>query len=224
MMLHTLTVRPDRTACVRPLGLVAGTHGTDAVALDLPAEWEGLDVSVSFEGSGAVVAPAPLADGTWPVPWEVVAKPGAVRVRVEGRRDGILLAHALTDAPMRAAESGAPVDASSPTDPTESELQGAKREALAAAGEARDAAERALAARITSAVAETLPPGSAATAEAVGNTLRLGIPQGEKGERGDADFGILYVEGGDLYAAYTSEVNDYEFTLDGADLEVSLNG
>ena len=220
MKTHILTVR-DRRASTSTREMVQGTVGEDRVVLDLDAEWEGLDLSVTFIGAGRTVAPAPNSGGTYTVPWECLAEAGQLRAVVEGRRGSDLLAHATMVTPWRVLPRDVPDGPADPSDPTVDELQAAKAGALEAAETARDAAEKVLASRITGAVAETLPPSSAATAEVVGNELRLGIP---KGETGGADFGILHVDGGDLYATYTSEIDKYEFALSGAELEVSLVG
>lgn len=142
MLVHTITVR-ERRATVDEPRMVQGTANEDRVRLDLDAEWDGLDASVTFEGAGQKLSPARGVDGAFPVPWEVLAEPGAVYVAVEGRSGTELLAHATMDRPMRVLPSMSPVNSVGPEDPTVTELQGAKRDALAAAESANDAATKA---------------------------------------------------------------------------------
>lgn len=199
MRTHVLRVG-RRFAESDDLDLVRGTQASDALRLALDAEWSGLDVSVTFFGSDTKVTPGPEADGTYVFPWEVLTSPGPVEVAVEGRADGVLLAHAAMRVPFRCRESLSPAVATGPEDPTVTELQAAKRDALAA--------------RITAAVADTLPPGSGATAQLVqgtdGQTLVLGIPSVK------ADFATFSV-GDDmmLAARYTDGLKEIIFALDG---------
>lgn len=209
MRTHALHVRGRVADCEDRL-LVRGSVGEDVVSLDLDGEWDGLVLSVVFRGCGHTVAPARNVDGTYTVPWEVMARPCSVRVGVEGRtEEGTLLATAMLDPPMRVVDSLAPADSLQDADPTITEMQQARLEAL-------EAAEAARASRITEASAETLPPGSDATAglEQLGDhaALRLGIP---RGERGDCDFAAFEV-GDDmvLSAHYTDDDAEIGFALD----------
>lgn len=139
---HTLTVRGREATC-SDLELVQGTVMEDAVRLDLDGEWDGLDVTIAFFGSGRVVSPAANGDGTYTVPWEVLKDAGAVYVGVEGRRDGRLLAHARMERPLVVRPSMSPIHAVSPHDPTVTDLQAARDAALEAARRANEAADKA---------------------------------------------------------------------------------
>lgn len=134
MRTHTLTVRERRAEC-DGLDLVQGSVGCDAVALDLDAEWDGLAVTVAFEGSGVKRTAAKGPDG-YVVPWECLAEPGAVHAAVEGRSDGVLLKHASMARPFRCLRSMDAGGATAPGDPTESEWR-------RLAEECREAAEHA---------------------------------------------------------------------------------
>lgn len=134
MRTHVLTVRGRRAEC-SDLDLVQGSVGCDAVALDLDSEWDGLTVTVAFEGSG-VVRTASKGDGGYVVPWECLAEPGVVHVGVEGRSRGTLLKHASMTRPFRCLRSMDAGEATAPGDPTESEWR-------RLAEECREAAEHA---------------------------------------------------------------------------------
>lgn len=211
MRTHVIRVRGRAAGCDDRM-LVRGTVGEDRVELDLDGEWEGLELSVAFSGCGHVIAPARNSDGTYTVPWEVMTRPCTVRVGVEGRStEGTLLAHAMLDPPMRVLDSLAPAPSVQDTDPTLTEMQQARAEALAAAAEAR-------AGIVREAAAETLAPGSPATARLAqaegGQRLELGIP---KGERGDCDFAAFEVgEDMVLSAHYTDDDAEIAFSLDEA--------
>ncbi len=78
MKKRTLIVR-GREAYSTDTRLVQGTVGQDCVALELDEEWRGLDVTVAFEHeTGERRTPAKNPDGTYTVPWECLAKTGAV--------------------------------------------------------------------------------------------------------------------------------------------------
>lgn len=140
MRTHVLRVS-RRSARCDDLVLVQGTVGEDRVVLALDEEWAGLEVSVAFMGCGAKVSPAAGHDGTYVVPWEVMERPGAVSVAVEGRADGVVLRHATMERPFVVRPSCGAGDSTTPAEPTETELQAAAREAREAAEDARDAAE-----------------------------------------------------------------------------------
>lgn len=106
--------------------------------------------------------------------------------------------------------------------------------------EVREATAKALESRIIHAEAETLEPGSDATASLVPESgaqcLRLGIPRGdagdkgdrgekgEKGDRGDADYGVLNIDDdGYLNAHYNTDKPSIRFELDGNDLRTVLD-
>lgn len=140
MRTHVLRVS-RRSARCDDLVLVQGTVGEDRVVLELDDEWSGLEVSVAFLGSGEKVSPAAGHDGAYIVPWEVMERPGAVSVAIEGRADGVVLRHATMERPFVVRPSCGAGDSTTPSEPTETELQAAAREAREAAGDARDAAE-----------------------------------------------------------------------------------
>lgn len=214
MILHMMEVK-GRCATVDNAMLVQGTVQEDFVAVTCDGEWDGLDLTLTFEGGGTKVTPARLYDGTWPVPWEVLQKaPTAVFAILEGRADGVLLAHATMADPFVVERSRRSADSEQPYDPTRTDLQAARDEALAAAATARASA-------IVDADANTLAPDEAATATLEqtedGQKIVLGIP---KGDRGDCDFATFDIEDGELAAYYTTDHNNITFALDGAELEV----
>ena len=177
MRTHIGTIR-NRELTIDDLSLVAGTVGEDALTLDCDEEWGGLSVTVAFIGDNHTVAPA-YVDGAWPVPWECIQHPGKVYVVVEGRdSDGRVLAHATMARPMTCRSSGTPIVASSPTDPTVTELTQARLDA-------ENATAKALESAITAVTVSTLDAGADATAALVagtdGQTLALGIPRGAQG-------------------------------------------
>lgn len=134
MRIHHVEVR-DRRADCDDLDLVQGSVGCDAVALELDAEWDGLAVTVAFEGSGVMRAASKGPDG-YVVPWECLAEPGAVRVGIEGRADGVLLKHANMARPFRCLRSMDAGEATAPGDPTESEWRRLAEECREAAAHA----------------------------------------------------------------------------------------
>lgn len=136
MRTHTLTVRGRRAEC-SDLDLVQGSVGCDAVALDLDDEWDGLAVTVAFEGSGVARTADKCPEG-YVVPWECLAEPGAVHVGVEGRSQGVLLKHASMARPFRCLRSmdSDAATAPAPGDPTESEWRLLAEECREAAGRA----------------------------------------------------------------------------------------
>lgn len=134
MRTHTLTVRSRRAEC-DDLDLVQGSVGCDAVALDLDEEWDGLAVTVAFEGSGVKRTAAKGPDG-YVVPWECMAEPGAVHAAVEGRRGATLLKHASMARPFRCLRSMDAGGATAPGDPTESEWRALAEECREAAAHA----------------------------------------------------------------------------------------
>lgn len=134
MRVHLVKVR-DRRADCDDLDMVQGSVGCDAVALDLDAEWDGLAVTVAFEGSGAMRTASKGPDG-YVVPWECLAEPGAVRVGIEGRAHGVLPKHANMARPFRCLRSMDAGEATAPGDPTESEWRRLAEECREAAGHA----------------------------------------------------------------------------------------
>lgn len=215
MRTHVLTVA-ERDISTDDRFLVRGTANEDACRLVLDDEWKGLTVHLTFEGSGEKVTPA-VKDGECIVPWEVLQQAGEVTAYAVGLADGTVLAHAKMSKPFVVVDSDTD-DNVKPTDPSLSEYQQALVDVNAATA-------RALESRITHAEAETLPEGSDATANLVpeggAQCLRLGIP---KGDRGDADYGILDIDDdGYLNAHYTTDKPSIRFELDGNDLRTVLD-
>lgn len=215
MRTHVLTVA-ERGISTDDRLLVRGTANEDTCRLVLDDEWNGLTVHLTFEGSGEKVTPA-VRDGECIVPWEVLQQAGEVTAYAVGLEDGTILAHAKMDKPFVVVDSDTD-DGVKPTDPSLSEYQQALVDVKAATA-------KALESRIIHAEAETLDPGSDATANLVpeggAQCLRLGIP---KGDRGDADYGILDIDdGGYLNAHYTTDKPSIRFELDGNDLRTVLD-
>lgn len=215
MRTHVLTVS-ERDVSTDDRLLVRGTANEDTCRLVLDDEWKGLTVHLTFEGSGEKVTPA-VKDGECIVPWEVLQQTGEVKAYAVGLADGTVLAHAKMSKPFVVVDSVTD-DNVKPTDPSLSEYQ----QALV---DVKDAMAKALESRIIHAEADTLDPGSDATANLVpeggAQCLRLGIP---KGDRGDSDFGILDIDDdGYLNAHYTTDKPSIRFELDGNDLRTVLD-
>lgn len=173
MVTHTVTVR-SRRASVDVRELVSGTVRTDRIVLDLDREWDGTDVTVTVTGSGVSVSPMRESDGSYTIPWECTAKPGAVRVAVEGSRDGAKLLHAVMERPMVCVQ-GAEEQGQGPSDPTPTELQQLVDEAKAGMIKSAE----------VSALAPEQPPTAQVVADGEHSKLVLCIPRGERGERGE---------------------------------------
>lgn len=143
MRTHTLRVRGRAVECDDPV-LVQGTVEADSVRLDLDEEWRGFDVTVAFAADTERRTPAKNPDGTYTVPWECLAKTGAVRAVVEGRgENGEVLKHARMERPFRVLASDAAQDAPATGEPTKTEWMRLAEEAEAAAEEAEAAAKEA---------------------------------------------------------------------------------
>lgn len=223
MVEHVLQVKGRDIAADNRL-LYQGTANADIVRLVLDDEWKGLTAVLTFEGSGKTVSPARNGDGTYTVPWEVMTEAGTVKAKVEGTDGNKVLLHAVMSKPfiVQATDGTTAVPAESETIISE-----AVRKADEAAAKANEAAEKAGECIITEAEAETLDPGSKATAglEKIegGQKLKLGIPKGEKGDRGDCDYGILDIDdAGYLNAYYTTETPAIRFEMEGNDLRSVL--
>ena len=140
MRTHTLRVRGRAVEC-DDLVLVQGTVEADSVRLDLDEEWTGLDVTVAFVSDSERRTPAKNHDGTYTVPWECLAKTGAVRAVVEGRSEnGEVLKHARMERPFRVLASDAAQDAPESGEPTKTEWMQLADDAKAAAKTANEAA------------------------------------------------------------------------------------
>lgn len=140
MIVHTLRVRGRAVEC-DDLALVQGTVGQDCVRLELDEEWTGLDVTVAFIADAERRTPAKNHDGTYTVPWECLAKTGAVRAVVEGRgENGEVLKHARMERPFRVLASDEAQDAPESGEPTKTEWMQLAEDARAATNAANDAA------------------------------------------------------------------------------------
>ena len=140
MRTHTLRVRGRAVEC-DDLALVQGTVGQDCVRLELDEEWTGLDVTVAFIADAERRTPAKNHDGTYTVPWECLAKTGAVRAVVEGRgENGEVLKHARMERPFRVLASDEAQDAPESGEPTKTEWMQLAEDARAATNAANDAA------------------------------------------------------------------------------------
>lgn len=140
MRVHTLRVRGRAVEC-DDLALVQGTVGQDCVRLELDEEWTGLDVTVAFIADAERRTPAKNHDGTYTVPWECLAKTGAVRAVVEGRgENGEVLKHARMERPFRVLASDEAQDAPESGEPTKTEWMQLAEDARAATNAANDAA------------------------------------------------------------------------------------
>lgn len=140
MRTHTLRVRGRAVEC-DDLVLVQGTVEADSVRLDLDEEWRGLDVTVAFAADTERRTPAQNQDGTYTVPWECLAKTGAVRAVVEGRgENGEVLKHARMERPFRVLASDEAQDAPESGEPTKTEWMQLAEDARAATNAANDAA------------------------------------------------------------------------------------
>lgn len=144
MRVHTLRVRGRAVEC-DDLALVQGTVGQDCVRLELDEEWTGLAVTVAFVSDSERRTPAKNHDGTYTVPWECLAKTGAVRAVVEGRgENGEVLKHARMERPFRVLASDAAQDAPESGEPTKTEWMQLADDARDAAKTANDAAAEVL--------------------------------------------------------------------------------
>lgn len=191
MRKHTISIR-DRRATVDDRLLVSGTWRADCVALDLDAEWEGMDVSVAFEGAGYRIEPPAEPDGTYVVPWECVSGAGGVTVSVRGTDGRQTLAHVVMDRPL-VTEPGGVHGEPGATDPTLTEYQRAYRGAVEATGRADEAARGADASRDRADAAEVARAGAEADRVAAelqragGEAARAGAEDArESAERGRA--------------------------------------
>ena len=107
MITHILQVK-DRDIAVDNRMLYKGTANEDRVQLVLDDEWDGLDIALTFKGSGNVAVPAIGEDGYYPVPWEVQTEAGDVYAIVDGSdRDGKVMRHAIMSKPFRVIDTNA---------------------------------------------------------------------------------------------------------------------
>ena len=143
----------ERRGSISDRTLIQGTVGEDEVVLDLDAEWEGLDVLVSFKWYGGSIV-ATESDGAYLVPWECNQQTGEVNVVVEGSLDGKTMRHAIISQPMTVLASEGATGASA-SDPTVDEYQQAYENAKSATDAATAAASSANTAASTANTAAT---------------------------------------------------------------------
>ena len=226
--LHTITV-VDRVVSVDDPELVQNNIKTETVTLNLDSEWEGLSCIINI-GSGET--PVSLIWSGQPViiPAELMTDIGTLNVSVVGYGDDGEL-RAVTkkaDAMFTVVASGY-VEGDEPVpDPTS--ILGQLTEA---ADRANKAAETAEAFKVENVEVTMLPSNSEASGSFEDKTIKLEIPKGEQGpqgkpglqgERGDCNFATFEIENGELVANTTVNSSDISFSLNGTDLEVTING
>lgn len=224
MQEHVLAVRGRDIAASNRL-LYQNTAGEDVIRLELDSEWDGLTTVLFLQAGEQTVTPAANEDGTYQVPAKLLTETGNVKAWVEGSAEGKVLLHAVMGKPFIVLETDGTTVIDEPTQDIVSE---AVRKANEAAKAANDAAETAKGYVINEAEAETLEPGEKATANLEktedGQKLKLGIPKGDKGDRGDSNYGICDIdEDGYLNAYYNDELPSLTFELEGNDLITSLD-
>lgn len=116
MKTHVVEIK-NRGISAKDRELVSGTLGEDVVRLSLDDDWDGLDLTVAFTGCGTTVAPVANPDGTYTIPWEVMARPGAVGMYVEGRdaEGKLVLRHRSRDDLFATSPGSGIIAAASPT-------------------------------------------------------------------------------------------------------------
>lgn len=176
---HVITVS-ERTIRIDERELVQNNVSTDTYTLELDAEWDDITPVVIFSNSQGDYKVA-YENAPTKIPAAVMAVIGAVDVSVFGLDSTGAVRVVTKAAPntMDVVESGKFVGEVSEDDVS---LLG---QILAAVEAANEAAENANATIIKSAVATTLNPGEPATANLADNVLTLGIPKGEKGDKGN---------------------------------------
>lgn len=225
--LHTITV-VDRVVSVDKPELVQNNIRTETVTLNLDSEWEGLStvinignekpVSVIWSGEPVII------------PAELMTTVGSLDVSVVGYGDdgGIRAVTKQAKSIFNVVASGFVEGDEAVPDPTT--ILGQLTEA---ADRANRAAETAEAFKVENVEVTTLPSNSEASGSFEDKTIKLEIPKGEQGpqgepglqgERGDCNFATFEIEDGELVANTTVNSSDISFSLNGADLEVTING
>lgn len=176
---HVITVS-ERTIEIDESELVQNNVSTDTFTLELDAEWDDITPVVIFSNSKGDYKVA-YENGPTKIPAAAMAVIGSVDVSVFGLDSTGEVRVVTKAAPntMDVVESGKFVGEVSEDDVS---LLG---QILAAVEAANEAAENANATIIKSALATTLNPGEPATANLADNVLTLGIPKGEKGDKGN---------------------------------------
>ena len=176
---HVITVS-ERVIEIDESELVQNNVSTDTFTLELDAEWDDITPVVIFSNSQGDYQVA-YENGPTKIPAAAMAVIGPVDVSVFGLDSTGEVRVVTKAAPntMDVVESGKFVGEISEDDVS---LLG---QILAAVEAANKAAENANATIIKSAVATTLNPGEPATANLADNVLTIGVPKGEKGDKGN---------------------------------------
>lgn len=179
---HAVTVK-HRIAFCEAFTLVKGTVNSDSITVDFDEEWNGLTVVCTFyRNDRAPISPAlgAVVEGAYIIPWEMCEAPGKVGVTFQGISGKRIVRTAALEQQLTVIDSYASTGANS-EEPTINEYE-------AALAEVKQATKQAEAALIVAAEAKTLVQGAEATATLVsgenGQTLKLGIPRGERGLQG----------------------------------------
>ena len=176
---HVITVS-ERVVEIDEPELVQNNVSTDTFTLELDAEWDDITPVVIFSNSNGDYKVA-YENGPTKIPAAAMAVIGSVDVSVFGLDSTGEVRVVTKAAPntMDVVESGKFVGEVSEDDIS---LLG---QILAAVEAANEAAKNANATIIKSAVATTLNPGEPATANLADNVLTIGVPKGEKGDKGN---------------------------------------
>ena len=132
---HALSVEGNAIVPQGHVPIVSGSVGADEVELALGEEWEGLTLSLVFAGSGETVRTSWDGASVVTVPWEVVQRPGRMRVGLIGRDGEDRRLTALMEVGIQVVQC-CDEDGGEPSSPTVSEYQ----QALHDCREATDAA------------------------------------------------------------------------------------
>lgn len=175
----TLTVRSKTIIEQCPLHWSSNTVDYITATFDLDSEWEECDVvKAVWSGRRATIVALLDANNTCVVPHEVLATVGKVNVNLTGTvyRDGEEFTR-ITTYPFNAITIDATArvdgDETAPVTPSQFDqfVEAVKSETEKVTG--------------MTAVAETLPTGSDATASYSDGVLTLGLPRGAKGDTGE---------------------------------------
>lgn len=144
--------------------LVQGTRGEDFAELVLDDEWQGLDVTLTFEGSGYKASPERREDGTYEIPYAAMVRPGEVIAYADGvTGDGTRLKHAAMGKPFVTLAASGPA----PDDPQLKEQWEAVRdECVVAKARAQEAATSAEASEAAAKSSESAAKASEDAAKA----------------------------------------------------------
>lgn len=142
MLVHEARVRGREVSCA-PREVVQHGVNSDAVALDLDAEWEGLARVTLVMSKGGLSTALAWAGEPVPVPYELMEEPGPLRLTVVGRSGSdVRVVTERMAMPLEVVPSGDLEGTYEPGDPELDEVQQAIEDARDAAAEAREAAGR----------------------------------------------------------------------------------